>query len=97
MNRKKAFWIFVSLAGIGLILWAIKDWNKIKKYFTSKIKTKQEAIDYLMYVSPERNRDVLISFDKAFLIAWANASKLHEITFEYNGKTHYTATGKVKQ
>lgn len=97
MNRKRAFWIFVFLMVIAGGLWAYANWGKLKRYFAIKIKTKAEAIKYLLSVSPERNADLMQSFEEAFLIAWANADKVDDITFEYNGKTYYTATGTVKK
>lgn len=96
ISKKTAFWGFVILLIIALILWAIKDWDKIKRYFSPVIKTKKDAIAYLMTVNPLRNEDKLQSYEDAFLIAWANADKSNEITFQFNGKTHYTATGTVK-
>lgn len=97
MNKKTALWIFIFLLIVTGILLVIKNFNKIKKVFTSEIKTKEDAIKYLMTVNPTRNADKLQSYDEAYLIAWANGDKLNEVTFDHNGKTYYTATGTAKR
>lgn len=96
MSKKTTFIIFITLLVSLLALWGIKDWDKIKKYFKKKITTKKDAIDYLVYINPRRDKNIIQSFDDAFVIAWANADKFNEATFVYNGKTYYSSTGKAK-
>jgi hypothetical protein len=84
MDKKVIIWTIV-FAGIGFGAY---------KYFTSTVKAYATTIAASGSAS---NLDVLLTFDKPYLKAWAMAVKAKQDTFTYNGLVFNTQGGSTKK
>ena len=84
MDKKVIIWTII-LAGVGCGAY---------KYLTSTVKAYATTIAASGSAS---NLDVLLTFDKAYLKAWATAVKAKQPTFNYNGLIFNTQGGSTKK
>ena len=84
MDKKVIIWTII-VAGVGFGAY---------KYLTNTVKAYATTIASSGSAS---NLDVLLTFDKPYLKAWASAVKAKQPSFNYNGLIYNTQGGSVKK
>ena len=88
---KNKTYILVAMAILGVGGYFI--YKEYKKRKTSTL-TFEESLDIIVNSKNASNRETLSTFDKPYVIAWANGVLAKSKTFSYNGKEYNTQGGK---
>jgi hypothetical protein len=88
MKNKKYIWLTIAILGVGGYF-IYKEYKKPK----SSTLTFEESLDIIIEGKNASNRESLSTFDKPFVIAWANGVLAKAKTFSYNGKEYNTQGG----
>jgi hypothetical protein len=86
MKNKAYVWIALAILGIGGYL-AYKEFKKVK------VLTKEDSINIIIENGKHKDRNIISTFDDAFLGVWANAILENIDTFVYKGKSYRTQGG----
>lgn len=88
MKNKAYIWVALAILGVGGFL-IYKELKKVK------VLTKSDSIDIIISNEKHNDKNVISSFEDAFLGVWANAVLEKQEVFKYNGKTYNTQGGRA--
>jgi hypothetical protein len=86
MKNKAYVWIALAILGVGGYL-AYKEFKKVK------VLTKEDSINIIIENGKHKDRNIISTFDDAFLGVWANAILENRDTFVYKEKSYRTQGG----
>ena len=88
MKNKAYIWVALAILGVGGFL-VYKELKKVK------VLTKSDSVDIIISNGKHNDKNVISTFEDAFLGVWANAILEKQEAFKYKGKMYSTQGGKA--